>query len=174
MDSPDPGATPIGWTELIAGTVAVLVAVAAVGSMLVALANAPRFAQAASQAVSQGGADAPGNSSCAAPPLGGIRLGTPRSYGDSGGVRLDPVPTAVTPPVSAQQAYAVVAHQRSVCETELLLAYYSAGAPSADHLLAWVVVTTSSCSPDRCVVVAPVDATSGRVLSPSSFRVPAG
>ena len=175
MDSGHQGATPIGWTELLAATVATLFAVAAAWGLLTVIATSPHDAASRPQAYLAGLQRPPtaANDCASGPVLGGLRLGTSRLYGQAG-VRLDPVPLTVIPAISAEEAWRRTALKPTGCQTEELLAYYSGGDPPAQGVLAWAVVSASACGSRRCVTVSPVDATSGRPLPTGVFAVDPG
>ena len=176
MDSLDLGPQPIGWTELLAGTVATLFALASAGSLVAVIAGTPRVAGAAPLATLTSSAHGPASQTgCAGgPALGGMRLGTPRVYPQAG-IRLEPVPFSVTARVSAPDAYREAALKPADCQAEELLTYYSGGDPPLQRVLAWAVVTSSACGSRHCrVTVAPVDATSGPVIAPTSFLAETG
>ena len=175
MDSPKPGAVPIGWTELLAGTVATLFAVASAWGLLTVMATSPRAAAAGAPGdLAAAPRPAPAANRCAGgPALGAMRLGTPRIYGQAG-ISLEPVPLSVIPAISAQQAYGKAALKPAGCQTEEILAYLSGGNPTSHGLLAWAVVSASACGSRRCVTVSPVDATTGQALSPSFFAIEPG
>ncbi|HEV1997440.1 MAG TPA: hypothetical protein VGR61_04825 [Candidatus Dormibacteraeota bacterium] len=173
MDTPNAGATPIGWTELLAGTVAALFAVVSAWALLTVIANAPRVADAAAQQAFGAAGSAPLDGCARGPVLGGLRLGTPRVYGQ-GRVALEPALLSVVPVVSAPDAYRTAALKAPGCQTEELLAYYSGGAPAVQRVLAWTVVSTSACGSRRCVTVSAVDATTGQVIPPTFFGVEPG
>lgn len=170
MESPDPAALEMGWTELLAGTVATLFAVVSALGLLTVLVTSPRAAD--TRLKVDGAAaypPAPAADGCASGPvLGGMRLGTPRMYRQAG-IRLEPVPLSVSPAIPAQEAYRKAALKPPGCQTELILAYYSVADPTAQGVLAWAVVSTSACGSRRCISVAAVDATTGRALAPGVF-----
>ena len=175
MDSSNHRAAPIGWTELLAATVATLFAVAAAWGLLTVIATSPHAAESPPQADLAGVQRPPTapNACASGPALGGMRLGTSRLYGQAG-IRLDPVPLAVIPAISAEAAWGKAALKPPGCQAEEILAYYSGGDPPVRGLLAWAVVSASACGPLRCITVSPVDATTGRALSPGFFAVDPG
>lgn len=175
MDSPGEGPRPIGWTELIAGAVAVLFGLACGWGLLSTMTSGPRLADAAARG-GTGVSPATGSFAdlCgAAPIIGGIRLGRVRTYG-AGQVRLDPVSFSVTPAIDAADAYGRAEMKPPGCQAQELLAYYSGGTPSQQRLLAWVVVYPTPCAQGSCVTVSPVDAASGTALPAGVFAVDPG
>jgi hypothetical protein len=171
MDSPASDPRPIGWTELIAGASALLFGVAAAWALAASLAGA-RGGAASAAGSGASVAEVYRSGSCLSlPSLGGMRLGTARAYPEAG-IRLDPAPFDIQPVISAADAYSRAADNPTGCQTQQLLAYYSSTIPPADHVLAWVVVATTSCDSHLCMTVSPVDATTGRVLPSRSFTEP--
>lgn len=172
MDSGHHRATPIGWTELLAGTVATLFAAGAAWGLLTTIATSPHDAESRPQAYLAGVQRPPtaANDCASGPQLGGMRLGTSRRYGQAG-IRLDPVPLEVVPAISAEEAWGKAARKPPGCQAEEILAYYSLGDPPAQGVLAWAVVSASACGSRRCITVSPVDATTGRALATGFFAV---
>jgi hypothetical protein len=171
MDNPAAGARPIGWTELIAGTTALLFGVVAAWALVASLAGASRGAVAPADAGASVAEVYRSGSCLSLPSLGGMRLGTARAYPEAG-IRLDPAPFDVQPTITAADAYSRAADNPTGCQTQQLLAYYSSTSPAADHVLAWVVVATMGCGSHLCMSVSPVDATTGRVLPSRNFTQP--
>ncbi|MGI8608262.1 MAG: hypothetical protein ACR2MY_03380 [Candidatus Dormibacteria bacterium] len=164
MDSLNPGVAPIGWTELIAGTVATLFALASTWALVGVIASGPRIAAPSSEARILPGALAAPTVGCGSgPSLGGMRLGTTRVYAQ-GAITLAPAPLTVVPAVSAPEAYGNAALRPAGCQTEQLLAYYSGADPGVQQRLVWVVVSMAGCGSRRCITLSPVDANTGQTL----------
>ncbi|GAC1333957.1 MAG: hypothetical protein NVSMB17_15040 [Candidatus Dormibacteria bacterium] len=177
MDVVPSPAEPIGFAELGAGVAAVLFALLT-GAGLVAAVVGQTAAVAATP--NPGGVAAPTQaSSCSNAPRDplAMRLGRSRAYPAPVSIDLEPVPFSEDPPITAEDAYRRSGQRLSGCETEELLAYYSASSPAARRVMSWVLVSALPCPSSealqrQCYSISPVDATTGALMGTRIFQLP--